>query len=159
MERAMGRRRCVAMLVALGFVVSCTDDPNPNNGDVEDEPISGSACGVEPSYSEDVSGCSPLSSDYRPREPAANNDVADLWPNCVSEDDVYHKIEETVSSVARVQAYEAMAELLWRGGVDPTHENFQAARSIYSDAEGLGSRVGRRFDPHMSRRLRGVVRM
>jgi hypothetical protein len=95
-------------------------------------------------FTEDVSACAPGSTDYQPRDgtPGAND-----WPACISDDDTYHLIGSTTpSSVARSQAFEAMAPKLWGNSSTPSPDDFLSARDDYSVAEGLASRVARRQD-------------
>jgi hypothetical protein len=84
--------------------------------------------------------CEPAEYYYTP-------DADDDWPACVSDDDEYVKIEENVSTIARVGAFEDIADLLWRGDV-PTGDDFISARDLYAVGEGLDSRVQRREDEH-----------
>ncbi|MCA9635340.1 MAG: hypothetical protein KC420_04835 [Myxococcales bacterium] len=92
----------------------------------------------------DESSCAPLGTDYTPRDMMSANDG---WDACVSDDAAYHLVETTPSSIARAEAYEDIADLLWRNGT-PSKEDFTAARDIYAIAEGLGSRLERREDLH-----------
>lgn len=138
-------RRCLwaaALVVALGCGA---DDPVTADAGVDDEPIVGAACSPAPTYTEDVSGCQPAATDYRPRD---NGSANDDWSACISDDDTWHRIEESVSTIARVEAYEAIGQLLWSAGAAPTHDDFVAARVLFEEEQGLGSRVARRYDVH-----------
>ncbi len=122
------------------LVAGCAEsDPVVEPGDVVDQPVTGASCA--PSYTEDVSSCSPAADDYLPRDPGA-----DAWPPCISDSGTYERIEPSVSSIARVEAYEAIGALLW--DQVPTHDDFIAARVIFEEEQGLGSRVARRYDVH-----------
>jgi hypothetical protein len=103
-----------------------------DDGDVEDVPE------VE---ADAPDPCPPLPGDYRP---GADDD----WPICVSDDGEYHRIEASISSIARVTQFEQMADLLWRRVTEPTADDFLAARVIYAQEDGLDSRVQRREDLH-----------
>ncbi|WAS94014.1 hypothetical protein [Nannocystis punicea] len=92
----------------------------------------------------DESACEPLASDYQPRE---NNSADDEWPACVSDDGPYTLVDSPPSTIARIVAYENIADLLWRKA-DPTGDDFTAARNEYVLPEGLESRLVRREDMH-----------
>lgn len=96
-------------------------------------------------YEEDVSTCVPPAGDYRPREDGSAHDA---WPACISDDGVYHRLEESVSTIARVEAFERIAARLWRRSGPPAPEDFLAARVDYAADQGLDSRVQRREDEH-----------
>jgi hypothetical protein len=81
----------------------------------------------------DESSCVPLATDFQPR----TNAGGDMWPTCLGD-----------GSAARVDAYEAMATLLWDNAAEPTAADFTAARDQYVIAEGLESRLNRREDLH-----------
>lgn len=92
----------------------------------------------------DESGCAPLDTDYQPRVDMSAND---MWPECVTDDGTYTLVASTPSSIARVEAFEIVADLLWRGDT-PSEDDFTTARDAYSEMEGLLSRVIRREDLH-----------
>lgn len=92
----------------------------------------------------DESGCEPLATDYQPRE---NNSADDEWPACVSDMGPYTLVDSPPSTIARIVAYENIADLLWRKA-DPTADDFTAARNEYVLPEGLESRLVRREDLH-----------
>lgn len=94
-------------------------------------------------YTEDLSECVPLESDYTPSNPDG-----DGWAACISDDNTYHRIEESVSSIARVEAYDAMGALLWNTGEMPIPQDFIDAKAVLETEEGLGSRLDRRYDVH-----------
>jgi hypothetical protein len=101
-----------------------------------------------PPVSEDLSSCQPAATDYRPREPEVNAAATDAWAACISDDNTYHPIDPNISTVARVAAFEEIAAKLWRNGKVPAPADFVAALDIYTQPEGLGSRVQRREDYH-----------
>jgi hypothetical protein len=85
--------------------------------------------------------CEPLATDYS----VASNES---WAACAPDGGTYVAFEATISTIARIDAYEAMATLLWDNANVPTPEDFLAARELYATDEGLGSRVARREDEH-----------
>ncbi len=92
----------------------------------------------------DESACGPAASDYQPR---TNASADDMWPACIADDGSYTLVETDPSSIARVQAFETIADLLWRSGT-PSAEDFTTARVEYVTPEGLESRLVRREDLH-----------
>ncbi len=100
--------------------VDCGDYDFPGNGDNAD--------------------CESLAGNY---QPGADDD----WPTCISDDGEYHPFQKSVSSTARVAAFEEIAELLFAGET-PSAEDFTDARLAYAVDEGLDSRVARREDEH-----------
>lgn len=108
------------------------------------EPIGDFLCGDATIPAADDSSCTPLATDYQPRDAMSANDS---WPACVSDNGTYTLVESTPSSIARVEAYEQIADLLWRNGT-PDPAAFTAARDAYSLDEGLESRLVRREDLH-----------
>jgi hypothetical protein len=84
--------------------------------------------------------CEPAASDYSPG-------ADDEWPECISDDGVYHQFQESISTIGRVGGFEEIADLLWRNG-SPNPAAFVAARDVYATGEGLDSRVQRREDEH-----------
>ena len=94
----------------------------------------------------DEGSCAPLASDYQPRD---SNSANDTWPACISDSAEYTQVVDGVpGSVARVDAYEEMAALLWNNAAELTAADFTAARDQYVIAEGLESRLNRREDLH-----------
>ena len=87
--------------------------------------------------------CVPGPDDYRPEAGSIN----DTWPACISDDGEYHPFDVSISTVARVGAYEAIAGLLFTG-VAPAPSAFTDARVQYALDGGLESRVARREDEH-----------
>ncbi len=91
----------------------------------------------------DEASCQPLDSDYLPRD----GSTEDPWPACVTDGGAYSLIADAPSSLARVEAYEMIAALLW-SGTTPSAADFTAARDVYVTPEGLESRLVRREDLH-----------
>jgi hypothetical protein len=110
----------------------------------DDDPTYAGACDGLTIPVIDESSCKPLATDYTPR---SNNSADDMWPACVSDSGPYTLVDKSPSTIARIVAYENIAELLWRNG-EPTPADFTAARNEYVLAEGLESRVVRREDLH-----------
>ncbi len=92
----------------------------------------------------DESSCQPLATDYQPLDAMSAND---MWPDCVTDDGTYTLVGDSPGSIGRVEGFEGVADLLWRGGV-PTPEDFTMARAIYTQDQGLESRLQRREDLH-----------
>ncbi len=137
----------VAACACAGIAGCAEDDPATSDDPLSDGGVEGEPCpDGEPAYDEDVSGCSPAPTDYLPRE---DGSAGDSWAACISDDNTYHQIEESVSSIARVEAYVEIGDLLWRNA-ELQADDFLAARMVYEEDEGLGSRVARRFDPHFA---------
>lgn len=82
--------------------------------------------------------CSALAGDYTP---GGEDDYA----ACVVDDGKYHLVADTPSSIARVEAYEAVRSML---AGSPDADAFTEARSKYAEDEGLESRLLRREDLH-----------
>ncbi|MCP3141313.1 hypothetical protein [Pyxidicoccus xibeiensis] len=121
-------------------------DAGPGDGGTGD---GGTDAGCEnPTYTEDVSACQPAATDYRPRDPAANNGPEDAWPACISDTNTYSPIDPNISTVARVAAFDQLAVKLWKDGKVPTNLEFVESLDLFTQPEGLASRVQRREDVH-----------
>lgn len=137
-----------AIMTCFVVLASCEiPDPEPGGDTPLNEAIVGEACAVPPSYSEDVTGCPAAATDYQPR---VNSSADDTWPACISDDNSYHRIQESISSISRVEAFDSIGALLWLDGAEPTAEDFVTARILFEEDQGLGSRVARRYDIHYS---------
>lgn len=91
----------------------------------------------------DDTSCEPAADDYVP------GSDTDGWDACISDDDAYHPFDTSISSIARVGAFEQIAELLSFGQeATPSVQAFTDARLAYATDEGLESRVSRREDEH-----------
>lgn len=90
--------------------------------------------------------CDPMTSDYRPRD---MNSANDPWPACVSDamPDRYVQVGASVSTIARIAAFEQIAAKLFIAGA-PSNVDFIDARLQYVIDNGLESRVARREDEH-----------
>ncbi len=93
----------------------------------------------------DESSCTPLATDY---QPLVNMSADDMWPACITDDGQYYLVADSPGSIGRVEGYEEIADLLWRSGKVPTPDDFTMARAVYSQDQGLESRILRREDLH-----------
>ena len=59
-------------------------------------------------------------------------------------------IQPDISTIARVGAYEELQALLFDPTTDPSADDFLDGRLLYQEAEGLDSRLVRRYDPHFA---------
>ena len=124
-----------------------TGDPTGDTTDSTTGDPTGDPCESIQISPIDESACEALASDYQPR---VNDSKDDAWEACIVDGGEYTQVDAKVpGSVARIVAYETIADLLWRNGV-PTKEDFTAARDAYITPEGLESRVVRRDDMHYS---------
>lgn len=136
------------MLVLGVFAVAACSAPAPLSDGGTDAGTDGGTsgdCAQPPVFTEDLSSCMALASDYQPR---VNGSAGDTWPACISDDNVFHPIDPSISSVARVAAYEQIAALLWKERKVPSADDFLNARVLYAQDQGLDSRVQRREDVH-----------
>lgn len=94
----------------------------------------------------DNAACAPDPNDYRPREQAS---AADTWPACISDGNTYAPFSPSVSSLARVGAFEDIGRVLGFGtDKQPSADEFLQARVLYTQEQGIESRVSRREDEH-----------
>jgi hypothetical protein len=101
-------------------------------------------CLVRPAVT--VRVCSASTQDYTPRDLAS---AGTRFPACISDDNTYHSINPDVPSNARIAAVEALFKLLKiEEGAVPSAQDFDDARVLYTQPEGLDSRVQRREDIH-----------
>jgi hypothetical protein len=144
----------VALIAALGAACSGTGETTDSSSATDTDSTTGASttettgpdltCEGAMVPAIDESSCTPSITDYQPR---VNMSADDSWAACVSDDDTYHLVEGTPGSQARIVAYEAIAELLWRNGT-PDKDAFTMARDQYAIPEGLESRLVRREDLH-----------
>ncbi len=105
----------------------------------------------------DAPSCTALATDYQ------DDNSGNIWADCTIDQEIetagrYLLVEnkaaaiDSISTVARVQAYEDIQALIFTPTADPTKEDFEAAEGDqnggYLTTEGLSSRVTRRYDPH-----------
>lgn len=82
---------------------------------------------------------------------AAADFPSEAWGLCPAQDGTLHAFEpENISTIARIDAWTSIAELLWEAPAAPRPEAFGQARVIYAQMEGLDSRVSRRDDRHLT---------
>ncbi len=130
-------------LTLILLVGGCDDDgidadtDGATDGDTDEPAGQVFACG-ELVDEGDLAACSPNRSDYTPG-------ADDAYAACVTDDGGYELVDSTPSSIARVEAYEEVLSIL---GSAPTADDFTAARTKYSEDEGLESRLQRREDLH-----------
>ena len=147
MRQTFGFVAITSALTVLALVEGCEDDVDVN----PDAGADGGTCGaplastsVGPSCTnvpaKPTPTCTALDTDYSPG-------AADMWDACISDDGTYHRIQESISSIARVIAFEDIRALLFDRSGDPSSADFLNARLIYQEDEGLDSRVVRRYDP------------
>jgi hypothetical protein len=92
--------------------------------------------------------CQPLADDYA----LPSSGRQDSWPACISDGGSYVPLNMNISSLARVGAFEEISRQLGFGtGKAPSSEEFVAARVIYTQEQGIESRVSRREDEHYPR--------
>ena len=151
------RYRCTLPLTLILLVGCKADDPSDTEADTgtagqtdsdTDEPTTGAPldCMGVTVPPVDEASCKPLADDYQPR---VNDSADDMWPACVADTLPYVQVDaKTPGSAARIDAYEAMAKLLWNADGAPSKADFTAARDQYLIPEGLASRLVRREDLH-----------
>ena len=137
-----------ALLLSVLVAVACGDDDSPTQDasvatdaapvalDFGPAPMCSVAAPADPS-------CIALPTDYTPG-------ADDMWAPCISDDGEYHRIQESISSIQRVRAFEAIATLIFDPATTPSSEAFVMARTLYQEEEGLDSRVARRYDPRFA---------
>lgn len=72
----------------------------------------------------------------------------DGYDACVSDSNTYVRVQDSISSIARVMAFERISDLLFEGVDGLEADDFLMGRMIYQEDEGLDSRIVRRYDPH-----------
>jgi hypothetical protein len=148
----------ISVLILSGLIFwGCTDDDpsesaskdtsSPSDSTDTDEgtdSLSGSDCDVTTGgFVENLDNCTPAQTDYIP-----SNSANDSWPACISDDNTYHLVATTPSSIARVEAYDSVSKLLWNNPKVPTAQNFIDSRILIDADQGIGSRLDRRYDVH-----------
>lgn len=86
--------------------------------------------------------CAKQPTDYQPGTTVA------AWPACVSDGNAYVPINANISTVARIAAFETIANLLWECDKVPSPQDFNEAKVQLTIANGLQSRIDRREDEH-----------
>jgi hypothetical protein len=139
------RRSLPLFAVTCGLACAAADPQGSDRDGDSDGPVSGAPCAAPPSFTEEVSGCSTSGTDYQPR---VNGSADDTWPACISDDNLYHPVQPSISSIARVAAFEVIGDLLWKNDKVPAAADFIDARIAYEEEQGLSSRLSRRYDTH-----------
>lgn len=131
------------LLVTLVALAACKADDPPASPDGPPRPDGAIAdAGPDAPPVDANPSCEPLPTDYAPGAPGAD----DTWPACISDDATYHPFDASISTIARVAAFEQIAALLFTGA--PSAQDFTDARVLYVQDQGLESRVVRREDEH-----------
>jgi hypothetical protein len=120
-------------------------DPTVTDGGADGGSVAGQFCQSVPMFTENVSSCPKGADDYRPRE---SNSSLDTWPACISDNNVFTPSNPSIGSVARTQAYESIANRLWRNRIIPVPNDFVEAKVAYAVDQGIDSRIQRREDVH-----------
>ncbi|MCB9598786.1 MAG: hypothetical protein H6722_14985 [Sandaracinus sp.] len=147
-------RRVPLLLLLLAIACGDDDGPTPTDGGATDGSVLDDA-GGDDAGDGSIEACMPRdpSSVPDPGEcTAATDDYvvcsdSDGWAACVSDGGDYVRIQDSISTIARVRAFEDIADLLFDPTRDPSMEDFLTARGLYQEDEGLDSRVARRYDP------------
>jgi hypothetical protein len=142
---ATPRRLVLVGLLTIGALTGCkADDPpaTPDGAPRPDAALIDSGPDAVPVDADP--GCQPLDTDYQPR---VDGSAGDTWPACISDDNAYHPFDASISTLARVAAFEEIRALLVTGAA-PSPDDFLDARAQYLLANGLESRVARREDEH-----------
>lgn len=125
---------------SVDVTVDSTVDGTAGDGTVGDGMVG--ACSPRAAEDKvDPGICSAGASDYAICED-------DSWAACISDDGTYHRIQDSISSIARVAAFESIGDILFDATKSASADDFLSARMLYQEAEGLDSRVVRRYDPH-----------
>lgn len=153
----------IIMVFCAGLVSGCPEgDPQgtPLDGRIDvlasDRLVGdGGPCPITwalPDVAGDKTSCTALSGDYVP------GSATDGWAACVSDQNAYVPFDASISSVARVAAFEAMMQKLLVASAPPATA-FVEAKVAYTQAEGLDSRVSRREDEHYAKPTKACADM
>ncbi len=139
----------MASLACLWGMTGCEgDDPEPGGGTPDaGNQDAGDTCAIDEGIvAVDNPSCTAAPDDYTPREQGSANDT---WQACISDDNTYHRFDESISTIARIGAFERIADLLaFDGSRVPGAQDFLDARLAYVEDQGLESRISRREDEH-----------
>jgi hypothetical protein len=142
--------RTRSVVVALLLVAGCESQPIVTDAGRRDAgPREDAGEIVMPPACTDVPRTPPLPECPRPGTDYVPG-VDDAWPACVSDSGQYERIQPSISTIARVRAYEEIEALLFDPSRDPDSDAFLQARLLYQEEQGLDSRVVRRYDPHFT---------
>jgi hypothetical protein len=148
-RRGADAARLRALSLAAAFAVGACEaaDPVSRGGAYADAAAdAGAVCSTEPAVTPSPTNpsCTRPATDYDPA-----NAAADGWPACVSDTNAYVPFEASISALSRVAAFEQIRSLLGFGSAKvPTPDDFLQARVLYSQDQGIESRVARREDEH-----------
>jgi hypothetical protein len=139
-------------LAALVVVMGCeSEDPMSPGGGSPNDAATGSDGGARACDPDGVTALSPPPAcaigptEYTPRDLSS---AGKRFPACISDDNAYHPFAD-VPSNARLAAIESMGQMLgWNGSKVATLADFEQARLLYTQPEGVDSRVQRREDIH-----------
>ncbi len=138
--RALFTSALVVSLFACEGADPTPTQPAPVSTDAQ------AACNPEGAPIPAASGtsCPRPARDYTPRSP-----TADSWPACIADQGVYVPFDTSIASLARVAAFEEIRARLGFGTARvPSPADFVHARLLYSQEQGLESRLSRREDEH-----------
>lgn len=135
-----------SVAIAASLLTGCESEAPSGTGDTfsrEPAPAS-AACGAGAAVR--VPSRQPSATDYTPRTPTS---AGSRFPACISDDGTYHPINADVPSNARIAAVVEIGKLLhFDGKALPSPQDFADARALYTQPEGVDSRVQRREDIH-----------
>lgn len=140
------RRFAVTCCTFVLAASACKEEDPPESvdapradADLTDAPTDGPPADGNPA-------CVAAADDYTPRYMMSQTDP---FPACVSDadPDMYVVINASVSTIARIAAFEQIATALFIPGA-PDQQAFVDARVVYLQSNGLESRVSRREDEH-----------
>lgn len=145
MVNRMSLYRPLFALVVAALVASCEgSDPVPTATGDAGGVDAGSTCSTAAITVPVQEVCPRPVDDYRPGAPGTAN-----WPACVSDQGVYVPVEASISALARVAAFEEIRTVLgFETTKIPTSDDFVQARVLYSQDQGIESRIARREDEH-----------
>ena len=113
------RHSPLASLLFITLALSaCRSDDDPmsegcdgdGDGDVGGEPCDPADDAVNEAT------CTTLATDYLP-----NDSDNDMYPACISDGGVYELVDSPPGSIARIEAYDQIAALLWENGAPTRH--------------------------------------
>jgi hypothetical protein len=149
MKRLTSLRFAPAVVVAA---MGCeTDDPTSPGGSLNDAGTGadGDTRACDPDGVTALApppACTIGPTEYTPRDATS---AGKRFAACISDDNAYHPFQADVPSNARLAAIESIGQMLgWNGSKVATPADFVQARLLYTQPEGVDSRVQRREDIH-----------
>ena len=151
MQKTCAPRNALVLAVAIACAACEASDPETRetlDGGTVPSGDAATACTTEPAVTpvppSDPAACSRPSTDYDPTRTAT-----DAWPACISDANAYVPFEASISALSRVAAFEQIRGLLGFGTTKtPSPDDFLQARVLYSQDQGIESRIARREDEH-----------